>query len=341
MVHVLRKDYKLSTCRGNNVPPLSEEDLVLYNKFVNLLLSPNYRRNKQLIYRGDKNIREKYNTGTEDLTMLSTLIFMVGDKAAYFRGNQLKYNIKDESIYSFLFDKFADKVCNPSKFHNSKTECVVKNFLDSNPQFSYFFGTKDNKSLFEKKIKNSGDKESIIDYYFSLLHLIGKSANGASYFLSSSKSFKIAEMFRNDEDKGIILIGWVPSKEKNKFIIAYEDTEELNKKIKELELPIYEKPPYLEQREICLKCGMFPHFIIGYLYKDDFIINPHLLDFMRSMNDEVEFKNMLRRGLKIDQSNFGDLVSKTNFHFVSIFCDGEYLICNRDEWGNKIIKLGI
>lgn len=339
MVHVLRKNYKRSTCRGNNVSPLSEEDLVLYNKFVNLLLSPNYRRNKQLIYRGDKNIREKYNTGTEDLTKLSKLIFMVGDKAAYFRENQLKYNIKDESIYSFLFDKFADKVCNPSKFHNSQTLCVVNNFLDSNPQFRIFFGNKDNKDLFEGKIEESNDKESIIDYYFSLLHLIGKSANGASYFLSSSKSFKIAEKFRNDE--GIILIGWVPSKEKNKFIISYEDTEKLNKKIKELGLPIYERSPYPEQREICLKCGMFPHFIIGYVYKNDFIINPHLLDFMRSMNDDAEFKNMLRRGLRIDQSNFDDLISKTKFHFVSIFCDGEYVICNRDERKSEINKFGI
>lgn len=325
MEHILRKNYNLLTCKGYDMSALSEEDLVLYNEFVNLLLSPKYRGGKQLIYRGDKNIHEKYNTDTKDLTMLSTLIFMVGDKAAYFREEKLKYKIKDESIYSFLFDKFADKVCDPQKFKNNQTQCVVDLFLDSNPQIRTFFGNKDNKVLFAKKIKESNDKDSIIDYYFSLLQLIGKSANGASYFLSSSKSFKIADFFRNDEDKGIILIGWVPSKRKKKFIISYEDTEKLNTKIKGLELPIYERSPYPEQREICLKCGMLPHFIIGFLHKDDFVINPHLLDFMRNNDADVEFKNMLRRGFKIDQSNFNDWVSKTNFRFVSIFCDGEYI----------------
>ena len=140
---------------------------------------------------------------------------------------------------------------------------------------NYYFSDEHNKEHFENLSQlSAAEANKVADYYLSILHTIGKSGNDKSYFLSSSTNYLVANKFQGNN---VIIYGWLPRKGIKSRIIKYNDIETNSQYVKSLNLPTYQFPIDPEQCEICIKCGLLPHFIIGFQHDNRFYINPHTL----------------------------------------------------------------
>ena len=271
----------------------------------------------RFIYRGESNLYEQYNSGLENISVLSQHIFILGVKARVSMEEKLK---KYDNIFEFICSQFNLKVCKLD-FRSERTRTHVANFLEINKEIKQYFLDESNKTNFINQKGLPEDKcIKVSDYYLALLHTIGKSGNSRSYFLSSSKNSSIAEEFKNN---GVILYGWVPRKHLEDKTIEYKDIEEYESFIKSLGLPTYNIPVYPDQKEICLKCGWLPHFILGFQHSDKFYINPSTLKPWK--------ENIPYDGLDIDQSLFMEKLKESNYKQSFIFCDGEYYVISNNE----------
>ena len=157
-------------------------------------------------------------------------------------------------------------------------------------------------------------KIAIKDYYISFLHTIEKAGYGKySYFLSTTNSMKSAKYFRrHDIVNGIIIVGWTNNKR-----IKCTDRPELKNIVDGYGFPTFNTVVYPEQHEITYKCGLLPHYIIGYYYKDSFEINPYILKI-------EELGKVRRSGLPVNQELFLKFLSKTKFKSYYEVCDCFY-----------------
>ena len=75
------------------------------------------------IYRGESNLYEQYNSGLENISVLSQHIFMLGVKAKISMKEKL---IKYDNIFEFIWNQFNLKVCKLN-FGSEKTRKHVAN----------------------------------------------------------------------------------------------------------------------------------------------------------------------------------------------------------------------
>ena len=132
---------------------------------------------------------------------------------------------------------------------------------------------------------------------------------------------KLFYSLQNKKD-GIMIVSWIPITERRNLIIKYNEVNKLNKEIEKMELPYYVTPPYIEQKEICVKCGLLPQYIIGYSLDDSFIVNKHLLtnlDMARDLN------SIINDGIKINQERINEILKETKYKRGFICIDGYYL----------------
>lgn len=287
------------------------------DRFVLFIQKLKSSRHVRFIYRGDSNIFEKYEIEFGNLPLLACYIFCLGDKGRYFFQNQL---VDRNSLFSLIWEKFHSKVCKLD-FASDATIERMKEFLKENPMLNNYFSDEQNKEHFESLSQLSvAEANKVADYYLFILHTIGKSGNGKSYFLSSSTNYLVADKFKGDNN--VIIYGWLPRKGMKSRIIKYNDVETNSLFVKSLNLPTYKVPIYPDQNEICIKCGLLPHFIIGFQHKNRFYINPNTLN---QWNDSIPYD-----GLIIGQKEFNDLFNATKLKQSFIFCEGcYYLISNK------------
>ena len=291
----------------------SQTEIERFILFVKRLKSS---RRVRFIYRGDSNIIEQYKIDSSNLPSLAINIFCLGDKGRYFFQNKL---VGINSVFSLIWDKFHNKVCKLNFASDSNMECM-SDFLNKNPMFNNYFSDEHNKEHFESLSQLAIDKANeVADYYLAILHTIGKSGNSNSYFLSSSTNYLIVDEFKGDNS--IIIYGWLPKKGLKDRIIKYIDVKKNSPFVKSLNLPTCQVPIYPKQSEICIKCGLLPHYIIGFQNNNRFYINPNTL---RQWNDSIVYD-----GLDIDQKTFNDLFNATDLMQSFIFCDGNYYLMSK------------
>lgn len=270
-------------------------------------------RRVRFLYRGDSNIIEQYNVDSSNLSLLAHFIFCLGGKGRYFFQNKL---VDINSVFSLIWDKFHNKVCKLN-FASEGTKEHMSDFLSKNPMFNHYFSDEHNKEHFESLSQLAIDKANeVADYYLSILHTIGKSGNGKSYFLSSSTNYLVVDKFKGDNN--IIIYGWLPKKGLKDRIIKYIDVEKNRPFVKSLNLPTCQVPIYPEQSEVCIKCGLLPHYIIGFQHNNSFYINPNTL---KQWDDKIVYD-----GLDVDQKGFNDLFKGTKLKQSFIFIDGNYYV---------------
>ncbi len=291
------------------------------NKFFEFIRHLKSSRKVRFIYRGESNLNEQYGTDTRNISLLSQYVFMIGEKSRTFLENRCEY----DNIFKFIWDKFFNKVCKMN-FDSDRTKAKLEQFLADNSGLNDYFSNKGNRRDFIGNNTRSDKEQKVItDYYLALLHTIGKSGNARSHFLSSSTECSVADGFK--DENGIILYGWIPRKGLKDKVISYEGIGECNDLIASFKLPIYQVPIYPEQKEICLKFGWLPHFIIGFQYQDRFYINPNALKPWRT---EIVYD-----GLDVDQSGFIEIFNTTNYECFYLFIDGNYTVidkgCIRDD----------
>lgn len=320
-------DVKQKEQTSNSVSILNSSEKELFNSFLSKFSSVH---NKRIIYRGDDNLQTQYNADLNSLGDLSDRIFMVGMKSKYFldKNEIINFLNTDEDIFEYIFERINNKICQ-IQCYNEQTKKRIYSFLENNPNIREYFSNPCNKKSFVKTINTLSQKEKLKakDYYFSLFHTMGRSGNANSYFLSSSTSNKVVANFCSSQ--GIILVGWLPTKWFNQRSIEYNDIYNANKEIANLGLPIYHKALYPEQKEICLKCGLLPHYIMGFIVNNgndnkSFIINPAIL---KSMSNNRSIDDIVQNGLYInqDKENFERILSQTNYFRYYVFWDGKYI----------------
>ena len=286
------------------------------DRFVLFIQKLKSSRRVRFIYRGDSNITEQYKTDFRNLSLVAHYIFCLGDKGKYFFQNKL---VDINSIFSLIWDKFHNKVCKLD-FALDGTKERMSEFLEESPMLKNYFSNEHNKKHFESLSQLSIDEANkVADYYLSILHTIGKSGNGKSYFLSSSTNYLVADNFKGDNN--IIIYGWLPRQGMRNRIIKYIDVEKNSLFVKSLNLPTFQVPIYPEQSEICIKCGLLPHYIIGFQYNNRFYINPNTL---KQWNDSIVYE-----GLDIDQKDFNELFNATKLRQSFVFCDGNYYLISK------------
>ena len=285
-------------------------------RFILFIQTLKSSRRVRFIYRGDSNIIEQYNTDSKNLSLLAHYIFCLGDKGRYFFQSKL---VGINSVFSLIWDKFHNKVCKLN-FDSEGTMERMSDFLNKNPMFNDYFSDEHNKEHFENfSLLSIDEANEVADYYLAILHTIGSSGNSNSYFLSSSTNYLVAEEFKGDNN--IIIFGWLPKKGLKNRIIKYIDVEKNSPFVKSLNLPICQAPIYPMQNEICIKCGLLPHYIIGFQHNNRFYINPNTL---KQWKDSIVYE-----GLEIDQKSFNDLLNSTKLKQSFIFYDGNYYLMSK------------
>ena len=140
----------------------------------------------------------------------------------------------------------------------------------------------------------------------------------------------MADQFTSDAT----IYGWVPRSQMRKRLKSIEFVVTENYfHVKRLGLPYCETPVYPEQKEIALRCGILPHFIIGFKVGRYFYVNPAIFRSMDNMEKLGTFRklctfkrNIICNGLEVDQTNFEEFCRKTNFKRFYTFDGNEYEI---------------
>lgn len=128
----------------------------------------------------------------------------------------------------------------------------------------------------------------------------------------------------------MILVGWIPKKRiSNKFIVTFDYLNLVEESISEINLPLWKESFYPDEKEITLKGGILPHYLIGYIYEDNngmkiLEINPSMIDSKTKCN------SWLNNGLPIDQKGFWNVLKKTNH------TGGFFVNSNGEYWNNNI-----
>lgn len=229
-------------------------------------------------------------------------------------------NSTDRIIFEEIYRRLKDKLC-AVNFTNSRTVDRVKQLIKESPNFCTFFQDPNSEKCFIDKINEQAEeiKRGIRDYYLALFHTIGRSMVGnSSTVVSTSIDPCVAEEFQRE---GIIIITWTLKKKSTPSHIDINDLE-IHKTIKKLGLPAVSSSPYPEQKEFCIKCGILPHFILGYIWKDSkFVVNKYLLE---QIQEDYQIQDIIRNGIKIDQRSFEEVLSQTSFKKYFSFTDGQY-----------------
>lgn len=287
----------------------------------------------KIIFRGEnyENIKSKLNlTGNEDFLKLSYYTFLIGEKGRVYR-KEFKDKIKNKSkIYSVdcveekLIKHIYDKL-NTIFISSKKPE--VLNFISTNSDLAgYFINKKKNRSDFLTKFQSIHNELEMIkfrDFYLNLLHQIGQIGfHDNSFFVSTSTDFEIAKSFalKQSKSEGIVFVGWI-TYPLNRIGINFNYLNQLKPRIKEIGLPIYETSFFPKQREITIKGGLLPQYILGYirLSKNEFEINSHFFD------SSSDFENIMTSGIIIDQTDFHSALKETDFNgFFTLNCEDEY-----------------
>lgn len=284
------------------------------------LINEQLEKNILILYRGMKmkNQLDRLNATTSD--EIFNKLFMLGDKASNYYNDKHKLDnfLLDERNYLLDINDISD---NTFKFIFNE----IKNNLDEeNVKFKNYFINNTDES-FIQCIKKLSDKEKlrIRDYYYAYLHTDGKLVNKFSHYISTTKNYSVANRFSNGTNtrpENKLIFSYILKKPYIDFAIYSRNAGYLGKLCSQKGLPIY-KAKYLEEDEISVKGGLFPHFIFGIECIEHkrkyFIVNPYLFE------ENFDIRDITTKGFPINQEYFEDVIKTTNYKsFSTVYEDG-------------------
>lgn len=269
---------------------------------------------------GNEYIYKQYNTSIDNIPILSEFIFLYGDKAKLFYeklDNRIHNLYIDDTLngtMEFIYNKIQ-KVFVQLNLKSEKTKEKVGILVKKNPVFlAYWRHMTKEKWLNEIANLSKLKKVQLKDYYVALLHTVGLAGYGRnSYFLSTSESYNI-EKVMGLKQKYIELVGWASPKLGVFSKSRFNKTADV---IKQCGFPVVDGAVFPEQKEITLKCGLLPHFIIGYFYEGGFEVNPAIFDTQ-------DYSHVVKKGVVVNQSSFSEKIKNMNYRSTFLFCDDIY-----------------
>ena len=285
----------------------------------------------------DENLDRQFLVDTKNPVVLAERLFMMGDKARICWTDRCFVDPDDISIENF------EKICRSLSHFiydgqrgNGKRAERLKEYYEKNADFCKSL---DNISEITRTYKrlSDGDKRTANLHYLSISHTINSfEYRRASEFVSTTKDPQIADRFAEDS----VIYGWVPKMIGKTSVRARTiDHVEANsqKTLKQLGLPFPVTAVYPEQGEISIRCGLLPHFIIGFTAGKAFYVNPAVFSTIGRMHELTSFRalsNFKREiqlnGMKVNQESFVDFLRQTNFKRYFTFDGDEYVIHSRD-----------
>lgn len=280
--------YTFVSHEGNE---LGRDEREMFLSFYHDLLC---RKDKIIVYRGedDDNLFAQYQAYSSMIGLLSEYLFVLGAKGKAFW---------DGDTFIKLFDASKDEVL------SSIWKGIRRSLSLLSVENTHLF-KKEDEQVFKTKINalKPEEQELVINYYYSYLHTISNSTG--SYFLSSSKDLNQAIKFL---ESGIVIVGWVPEAESNHQLIRYTDICSKHEEIEKLGFTVLASE-HLEEQEVCLKCGILPHFMLGYIVikENKFVVNPAVFETIkngRCMDD------VTGNGLSVSQDDFLDKIKQSGY----------------------------
>lgn len=310
---------------------LSQDELMklwgLYNMMAGSTLSTFILRGES-----DDNLRSQYGTDTQNPTLLAKYLFMVGEKGRLCWNNKEFLNPDDITPENFRkICKALKRYINEGCRGNTGRSFIMRNFHDRNIDFCSALENTDDIEAKYSKLK-SKERRAVNLYYLAIAHTINSYGyKKASSFVSATTNADVAQVFTDD----VCIYGWVPKEptgvnRREYRTIDYVVTEN-EAVVKQSGMPYWDTPVYPEQKEVTLRCGFLPHFIIGFNVKNCFYVNPAVFSSMDKLQDKKTFKEwfqyksrLLRYGLEVDQTNFKEFLRLTNFRRYYTFDGAKY-----------------
>lgn len=313
--------------RSSDMAELTNNQCVTFCNFIMLLTSC---REMTLFARGesDDNLTKHYNVGISDPQMLAQMIFNIGAKGRLCLHNENGIDPDDTSTVNF------NRICEFMKLSlryadngYSKRAKKMKKFILANESFVHSILTDESKVVSKYENLNNAEKKDINIYYLYILHTINSHKyHKISNFVSVSEDADIAEEFARD----LLFVGWVPLYSSFRFVSSQKN-DYFKRLCTSKHLPYLNTPVYPEQAEISIRCGMLPHFIIGFRIENDFYVNPAIFETMnifsncRSFSQLKQYRtDIIKHGLKVDQSKFIEYCKMTNYKKFFTFDGQQY-----------------
>lgn len=307
---------------------LPQEEVIKLWNFYNMIKGSRWCT---FIMRGEsnENLESQFGTDANHPDLLAKYLFMTGEKGRMCWDSKKYLDPDDTSIENFeAICRALARYIKEGRRGDSGRSRKMRYFCKRNKDFCNAF--KENvEGLVGKYKKLKVKNRRIVNlYYLAVAHTINSyTYMKASSFVSTTMDEKVANKFTSD----VCIYGWVPN---IAYSIAHNKSIDVvitqNKEVVErIGFPYCDTPVYPEQKEVALRCGFLPHFIIGFMVGGRFYVNPAIsrsMDKMmglKSIQELNEFKHQLiTNGLDVDQSNFEEFCRMTNFKRYYTF-DGE------------------
>lgn len=316
----------------SNGERLAQDELLKLWNFLNLLIGSSC---STFIMRGesDENLVAQYGYGVETPDLLAQSLFMAGEKGRIC-WNDRRFLAPDDTSA----DNFKE-ICRTLARHieegcrgNSSRSVKIREFRSRNEEFCSAFGNIDRLVGIYANLSKK-ERETVNLYYLSVAHTINSIGyKKVSSFVSTTTDAQKAKDFTDDA----IIYGWVPRRMMSISSAVRSGTidyvvADKNPFIKRTGLPCCDSPVYPEQKEVSMRCGLLPHFIIGFKVGRNFYVNPGIFESMdrmvtmESWRKLTAFKRrLINQGLEIDQTDFEEFCRKTNYRRYYTFDGYEY-----------------
>lgn len=320
-------DYRLLRGDGSE---LTHDEIIKLWEFYNLLSGS---LNSRFILRGEsnRNMMRQFNADSHTPDLLANCLFMTGEKGRICWEENGGFDPDDTSNENVLnicrsLKKYIEDGVNSG---GNRAKRIIS-FCEKNDEF--FARIKNEAVLVEAYEKlEPEDKRKVNLYYLAVAHTINdREYRDVSSLISTTTNANVADRFAHD----LIIFGWVPKIiGKNsawRRIIEYVDIND-SRTIKHTGLPYCKVSVFPNQDEMAIRCGLLPHFIIGFAIENDFYVNPAVfsaIDNMYGLDSFRELSAYRRRlqfyGMEINQENFENFCRRTNFKRYYTFDEEGY-----------------
>lgn len=329
---IIKNGLMLSNFRllNSNSNELTQEELNKLFEFYNMMSGSLYSR---FIFRGesDRNLMRQFNVDTKTPGILSECLFMTGEKGRICWAENEGINPDDVSTGNFLrictsLAKYFDEGLRAGDNRAKR----IKVFCEKEEKF--YDGIKKGEAFVGAYEELKPEvKRKVNLYYLAIAHTIGdKEYREISGYISTTTNAVIANRFAHDA----CIFGWVPyniwKRRARRRTIDYVDTNQMLE-MQITGLPYCDSAVFPNQEEIAIRCGLLPHFIIGYAVEQNFYVNPAIFNAIDRMHEIGSFREKFaykrriqQHGLEINQENFEEFCQRTNFKKYFTFDGDDY-----------------
>jgi hypothetical protein len=315
-------DWQQYTLRCNGGQLVPEQQAFFHNRVQDLR-----QGDCRVLYRGDRKtaLARRYGLpDASDITEFNNRLYLFGQKGQHFyeetaalearRGHDYTVDDHSDTFLGEIFDMLHGLLTLGTFPDNVQKR--IDQFVRRETVAAGFFLDATNRHRFLQAFARRNDRErlQLRDYYLTLLHHLDKSEYyPISFLLSTTTSWQVAQQFSEKARQtgdDILLMGWVPYRSGKTLATGRFRTRSRQPDLLERTgLPRYKDTFFIWQREVTLKGGWFPHYLLVYFHSDKGQmvgeVNPFLFEPLAD--------DWIRVGLPVNQQGFRTGLRQTGY----------------------------